>query len=171
MEPRSGLSSPIKVLRHTDLPVPEGPSRTLISPAGRVSVTSDQTTERPKDFVSPVTTTSAPALPSLIHSPPRTTSERLRVGDLPPAVDPLRCNGKPTRGQQRLVLADLMSLLIEKNQHDRPVTLQGLHRDGRHARHHRGPLRGRQFPHLGELLMERLDEGTGDDLAGGSLVV
>ena len=32
--PRSGLSRPISVLRSTDLPVPEGPSITQISPGG-----------------------------------------------------------------------------------------------------------------------------------------
>ena len=34
IEPVSGLSRPMRVLRSTDLPVPEGPSITQISPAG-----------------------------------------------------------------------------------------------------------------------------------------
>ncbi len=34
MEPLSGLISPMRVLRKTDLPVPDGPSITQISPAG-----------------------------------------------------------------------------------------------------------------------------------------
>src|SRR4051794_25823772 len=60
IEPRSGLSRPTSVLRKTDLPVPEGPSITEISPAGRVSETSCQMTWRPKDFVSPSTWISTP---------------------------------------------------------------------------------------------------------------
>ena len=60
IEPFSGLSSPIRDLRNTDLPVPDGPSSTLTSPGGSVSVTSDQMFARPKDFVSPSTFTSTP---------------------------------------------------------------------------------------------------------------
>src|SRR6187551_2632190 len=60
IDPRSGLSRPTRVLRKTDLPVPEGPSITEISPAGRVRVTSCQITWRPKDFVSPSTPISTP---------------------------------------------------------------------------------------------------------------
>src|SRR3712207_7399376 len=41
-EPLSGLSSPTSDLRNTDLPVPDGPSRTEISPGGNVRVTSLQ---------------------------------------------------------------------------------------------------------------------------------
>src|SRR3978361_2212407 len=66
MEPRSGLSNPTSVLRKTDLPVPDGPSMTLISPGGRVSVTSPQMTCLPNDFVRPSTATSTPTpAPSL----------------------------------------------------------------------------------------------------------
>src|SRR5690349_20934119 len=61
--PRSGLSNPMIDFRNTDLPVPEGPSITLTSPAGSVSVTSRQMVWRPKDFVRPSTTTSAPIEP------------------------------------------------------------------------------------------------------------
>ena len=53
--PASGLSSPTSVLRNTDFPVPEGPSITLISPAGSVSVTSFQMVWDPKRFVRPST--------------------------------------------------------------------------------------------------------------------
>src|SRR5665811_2072694 len=60
MEPCSGLSSPTSVLRKTDLPVPEGPSMTEISPAGRVSVTSFQMTCEPNDLVRPSTLISTP---------------------------------------------------------------------------------------------------------------
>src|SRR3954464_14521295 len=60
IEPRSGLSRPTRVLRKTDLPVPEGPSMTEISPAGRVRETSCQMTCRPKDLVSPSTVISTP---------------------------------------------------------------------------------------------------------------
>ena len=51
--PRSGLSRPIRVFSSTDLPVPEGPSITQISPAGTVSVTSPQISCLPKDLVRP----------------------------------------------------------------------------------------------------------------------
>ena len=51
MLPLSGLSSPMRVLRNTDLPVPEGPSITQISPAGMVRVTSPQIRSLPKDLV------------------------------------------------------------------------------------------------------------------------
>ena len=51
--PRSGLSRPIRVFSRTDLPVPEGPSITQISPAGTVSVTSPQISCLPKDLVRP----------------------------------------------------------------------------------------------------------------------
>src|SRR5215210_3569034 len=60
IEPRSGLSSPTRVLSSTDLPVPDGPSITEISPAGSVSETSCQITCRPKDLVSPSTWISTP---------------------------------------------------------------------------------------------------------------
>src|SRR6266542_5795573 len=60
IDPRSGLSSPTSVLRNTDLPVPDGPSSTEISPAGRVRETSSQITWRPKDLVRPSTTISMP---------------------------------------------------------------------------------------------------------------
>ncbi|OLM33715.1 hypothetical protein Ae717Ps2_4611 [Pseudonocardia sp. Ae717_Ps2] len=60
IDPRSGFSSPISDFRNTDLPVPDGPSNTDTSPAGRVRLTSDQMLARPKDFVSPSTFTSTP---------------------------------------------------------------------------------------------------------------
>jgi hypothetical protein len=62
IEPFSGLSSPMRVLRNTDLPVPDGPSRTLTSPGGSVSVTSDQMFARPNDFERPSTRTSTPVI-------------------------------------------------------------------------------------------------------------
>ena len=51
IEPRSGRSRPINDLRKTDLPVPDGPRRTLTSPAGISMVTSSQIRWGPKDFV------------------------------------------------------------------------------------------------------------------------
>src|SRR3954449_801633 len=60
MEPCSGLSRPTSDLRNTDLPVPEGPSSTEISPGGRVSVTSLQMFWLPNDLVSPSTSTATP---------------------------------------------------------------------------------------------------------------
>ena len=60
IEPRSGFSRPTSDFRNTDLPVPEGPSRTEISPGGSVRVTSLQMFWLPKDFVSPSTSTATP---------------------------------------------------------------------------------------------------------------
>ena len=60
IEPLSGLSRPTSDLRNTDLPVPDGPSSTEISPGGSVRVTSLQMVWLPKDFVSPSTSTSTP---------------------------------------------------------------------------------------------------------------
>src|ERR1700761_7217405 len=64
--PRSGLSKPIRVFRRTDLPVPDGPSITQISPAGTVRVTSPQISCLPKDLVRPSIWISTPmgVLPS-----------------------------------------------------------------------------------------------------------
>src|SRR5262245_18432471 len=66
-EPRSGLSRPMMVLSSTDLPVPDGPSITQISPGGTVRVTSPQISCLPKDLVSPSISIATPirrALPS-----------------------------------------------------------------------------------------------------------
>src|SRR3954471_15528136 len=75
IEPRSGLSRPTRDLRKTDLPVPEGPSRTEISPGGRVRVTSLQMFWLPKDLVSPSTSTATPKVhlpaPATLPVPPR----------------------------------------------------------------------------------------------------
>src|SRR3954453_8354122 len=60
IEPFSGLSSPMSVLRKTDLPVPEGPRSTLISPAGSVRLTFSQMVCRPKRLVRSVTVISTP---------------------------------------------------------------------------------------------------------------
>src|SRR5687767_11383008 len=51
IEPLSGLSRPIRVFSRTDLPVPEGPSITQISPAGMSRVTSPQISCLPKLLV------------------------------------------------------------------------------------------------------------------------
>ena len=61
IDPCSGFSSPMRVLRNTDLPVPDGPSSTDTSPGGSVNDTSDQMLARPKDLESPSTLTSTPA--------------------------------------------------------------------------------------------------------------
>src|SRR3954464_3442304 len=63
MLPLSGLSSPMMVLSRTDLPVPEGPSMTQISPAGIVSVTSPQMSCLPKLFVRSLISISTPMGP------------------------------------------------------------------------------------------------------------
>src|SRR3954454_2943586 len=66
-DPLSGLSRPMIVLSSTDLPVPDGPSITQISPGGTVNVTSPQISCLPKDLVSPSISIATPirrALPS-----------------------------------------------------------------------------------------------------------
>src|SRR3954454_14589371 len=60
IEPSSGLSRPTSDFRNTDLPVPDGPSSTEISPGGNVRVTSLQMFLLPKDLVSPSTSTATP---------------------------------------------------------------------------------------------------------------
>src|SRR3954466_9529415 len=60
IEPRSGFSRPTSDFRKTDLPVPDGPSRTEISPGGRVSVTSLQMFWLPNDFDRCSTSTATP---------------------------------------------------------------------------------------------------------------
>jgi hypothetical protein len=65
IDPFSGLSSPMRVLRKTDFPVPEGPSRTEISPFGSVSVTSSQIVCRPNLFVRCSTRISTPTSSSV----------------------------------------------------------------------------------------------------------
>src|SRR3954465_11314209 len=61
IEPCSGLSRPPSDFRKTDLPVPDGPRRTEISPGGKVRVTSLQMFWLPKDFDQPTTSTATPA--------------------------------------------------------------------------------------------------------------
>ena len=81
IEPCSGLSRPTSDFRKTDLPVPDGPSSTEISPGGRVSVTSLQMFWLPNDLVSPSTSTATPTtVPPLrsgciAGSPPRRNDE------------------------------------------------------------------------------------------------
>src|SRR5436190_8464394 len=58
--PLSGLSRPIRHLSSTDLPVPDGPSITQISPAGTVRVTSPQISCLPKLFVRSLISISTP---------------------------------------------------------------------------------------------------------------
>src|SRR3954470_15476175 len=80
--PSLGLRRPISVLRNTDLPVPEGPSMTEISPAGRVKVTSFQIVWLPNFFVRPSTTTSTPTDgPSLLPAACRLTPTQLPIPD------------------------------------------------------------------------------------------
>src|SRR5271156_4416946 len=65
IEPRSGRSRPISDFRKTDLPVPDGPSKTLTSPSGISKVTSSQIRWDPKDLVSPST-----EIPMPMRNPP-----------------------------------------------------------------------------------------------------
>src|SRR3954470_19061800 len=60
IEPRSGFSRPTSDFRNTDLPVPDGPSRTEISPGGKVRVTSLQMFWLPNDFDRCSTSTATP---------------------------------------------------------------------------------------------------------------
>src|SRR5690242_11620115 len=92
--PRSGLSRPISVLSRTDLPVPDGPSITQISPAGTVSVTSPQMSCLPKDLVRPSIWISTPmvrassqgvaghaGLAAVLPGVNAGVAEKLRAGD------------------------------------------------------------------------------------------
>src|SRR4051812_7291219 len=114
--PRSGLSSPIRVFSSTDLPVPEGPSITQISPAGTVRVTSPQMSCLPKDLVRPSIWISTPMglLPSQVSpatrgSRPCCRAQRagrpevtLRAGASPgsaPSASPAPRRGDPHRGR------------------------------------------------------------------------
>src|SRR3954453_14230795 len=88
MEPFSGLSSPISDFRSADLPVPDGPSSTLTSPGGSVSVTSDQMFARPKDLVSPSTFTPTPGTsPPRALEPPRPAPAGARTRPAAPNDD------------------------------------------------------------------------------------
>src|SRR6195952_3239403 len=72
IEPFSGFNNPMIDFSSTDLPVPEGPSSTLISPAGNVNVTSDQMFELPNDFERFLIPTSTPLMCCLSRIvPPR----------------------------------------------------------------------------------------------------
>src|SRR5688572_30437805 len=81
IEPFSGFSRPTSDLRNTDLPVPEGPSSTEISPGGRVRVTSLQMFWLPNDFDRFSTSTATPTSYLPLHSgcvagsPPRRIDE------------------------------------------------------------------------------------------------
>src|ERR1700759_2915095 len=74
IEPFSGFSNPMIDFSSTDLPVPDGPSNTLTSPAGSVNVTSDQMFELPNDFERFLIPTSTPPiafLPAWCPTPSR----------------------------------------------------------------------------------------------------
>src|SRR3954471_24307107 len=94
MEPFSGLSRPTSDLRNTDLPVPDGPSSTEISPGGRVRVTSLQMFWLPNDLVSPSTSTATPTyvLPPrsgcAAGSPPRRIGEPRQCATPGPPAHP-----------------------------------------------------------------------------------
>jgi hypothetical protein len=77
IRPNSGLSRPIRHFRKTDFPVPDGPSRTLISPLGIVKVMSRHTVVFPNDFV----------MPSIKISEPSATSTLLSDRDLETAAN------------------------------------------------------------------------------------
>src|SRR5215218_7284904 len=105
IEPFSGLSSPTRDFRNTDLPVPDGPSRTEISPGGNVSVTSLQMFWLPKDFDSSLTSTATPTCPRppfrlRCQSPPR----RVRRAPESSCVQPFRASGR--RRPQLLISND-----------------------------------------------------------------
>src|SRR6478752_10451933 len=60
IEPSSGLRRPIRALRKTDLPVPDGPSITETSPAGIDSETPPQMSCLPNDLLRLSTLISTP---------------------------------------------------------------------------------------------------------------
>ena len=62
IDPFSGFNSPMIDFSSTDFPVPDGPSSTDTSPAGRVNVTSDQMFELPNDFERFLIPTSTPPI-------------------------------------------------------------------------------------------------------------
>src|ERR1700712_2331362 len=62
IDPFSGFNSPMIDFSSTDFPVPDGPSNTDTSPAGRVNVTSDQMFELPNDFERFLIPTSTPPI-------------------------------------------------------------------------------------------------------------
>src|SRR3954449_12415808 len=66
IDPFSGLSNPMIDFSSTDFPVPDGPSNTDTSPAGRVNVTSDQMFELPNDFERFLIPTSTPPMRCLL---------------------------------------------------------------------------------------------------------
>src|SRR6478735_8590871 len=91
--PCSGLVSPISDLRNTDLPVPEGPIIAVISPGGRVSVTSCQMFWRPYVLLSPITSTDPPTV-----GPPSVLMRwRPRAGRCSPGGDGRRKDGHAAR--------------------------------------------------------------------------
>src|ERR1700759_3927052 len=80
IEPFSGFSNPMIDFSSTDLPVPDGPSNTLTSPAGSVNVTSDQMFELPNDFERFLIPTSTPPMRYLLRSFPARTNVHARTG-------------------------------------------------------------------------------------------
>src|SRR3978361_1094398 len=95
IEPSSGFNNPMIDFSSTDLPVPDGPSRTLISPAGSVSVTSDQMFELPNDFERFLIPTSTP--PIAVFSLPGVRPRRVE-----PAVAGLALCAVERRGPRRV---------------------------------------------------------------------
>src|ERR1700730_12310771 len=83
IEPRSGRRSPIRDFRNTDLPVPEGPSRTLTSPTETSTLTAPQSRWGPKDLVNPST---------WIPMPTRDPSAKCCPRHLPPACGLSHCS-------------------------------------------------------------------------------
>ena len=81
IEPWSGFSRPISVFRNTDLPVPDGPSITQISPAGTVSVTSPQISCFPKDLVRFSTLISTPMYVTPLRPAAAASTTPRRGGD------------------------------------------------------------------------------------------
>src|SRR3954471_10652352 len=118
MLPSSGLSSPIRHLRNTDLPVPDGPSITQISPAGMVSVTSPQMSCFPNDLVRWSTWISTPtALSSAFvpDHPCRVTKRTILTRDEPTSNPGERYvrqpdSNEPNLGHRRLACPDISAM-------------------------------------------------------------
>src|SRR5215218_5822813 len=123
MEPCSGFSRPTSDFRKTDFPVPDGPSRTEISPGGRVRVTSLQMFWLPNDFDRFSTSTATPTsyLPLrsgfVAGSPPRRIDEprqsaALRGRPHPDDRGPLLLVGNDNAGHRLRVSYGLRDLTL-----------------------------------------------------------
>src|SRR5690349_15054057 len=139
------------VFSMTDLPVPEGPSITEISPAGSVRVTSFQMSWLPNDLVRPTTPTS---VPTSDHPPARSRTTQSVTRDT-------NCNGP---NSEKLLNSHLRLRLPLRSLHDPNALVWRLSRRSK-TRRKRCPI-GTQA--LGKSLPDaRSPPPTGGGLRGG----